>query len=420
MNNIHEPPLHHEDTSPSLVVRPPGLRRQRSRAGWQSALAWMSLLGAGLFTLGTMALLVLPMPDTPSTPPPATTAGDSVIQQPTTLPTQDSSGVTIPTDSPVMEVQAGDAQVVNPAMLDVLLTTPIPQDGTRFTLNYDPFTVIKGDRPRSNFVEYTIVKGDTIDAISRRYNLKPESIAWCNDRRIIFVLRVGDILRIPPTDGVCHNVLGTRQETVAQIAAQYKIANPLDIIDFPLNNLYGSSPDTVLLGGMSLFIPGGEAEPITWSPGYDAKTDENGRLLTVAFAAGQAGSCGDVPAGGGAFWSNPLPSGKWVRGFYAGHTGIDLSAPIGTPVYAANSGPVLFSGLSRWGYGEAVVLAHGPISTLYGHMSQRNLRCGQIANVGDVVGLVGSTGNSSGPHLHFEIRFNDVPQNPSATAGIGW
>jgi murein DD-endopeptidase MepM/ murein hydrolase activator NlpD len=408
MNNIHESPPYHEDTRPSPV---------RSRGGWQRVLARLSLLGAGLFTLGTMALLVLPMPDTAPTPPPATTTGNSVIQQPTT---QDSSVVTIPTDSPVIELQSGVVPTVNPAMLDVLLTTPIAQDGTHFTLNYDPFTVINEDRPRSTFVEYKSVEGDTIDAIALRYNLKPESIAWCNNRRIIQVLRVGDVLTIPPTDGVCHNVMGTRQETVAQIAEKYKVANPLDIIEFPLNNLYGTDPNAILLGGMMLFVPGGEGEYITWTPGYNAETDENGRLLTVTFAPGQAGSCGNVPAGGGAYWSNPLPTGKWVRGFNFGHPGLDLAAPTGTPVYAANSGPVLFSGFSRWGYGEMILLGHGAMSTLYGHLSVRNLRCEQIANVGDVIGLVGSTGDSTGPHLHFEIRFNDVPQNPSATAGIGW
>jgi murein DD-endopeptidase MepM/ murein hydrolase activator NlpD len=419
MTNIIEPPINHDDTSPSLITRPPGLQRRRS-SGWQSTIAWMSLIGAGLFTLGTIALLLMPAPaePTPTLMPPTT--DNTVVQAPTTQPTEDTTLVEIPTDSPVIEIQPGDATTLDGAMLDILLTTPIAPDGTRFTLNYDPFTIITSDRPRSSFVNYTIVKGDTIDAISRRYNLKSESIAWCNDRRIIFVLRVGDVLTIPPMDGTCHTVIGTRQETVTQLAEKYKVANPLDIIDFPLNNLYGTDPNEPLLGGLTLFIPGGEAEAITWSPGYNTEKDENGNVVSVAFAAGQAGSCGNVAAGGGAFWSNPLPGGKWVRGFYAGHTGIDLSAAIGTPIYAANSGPVLFSGLSRWGYGEAIVLAHGPFSTLYGHMSARNVSCGQAVNVGDIIGLVGSTGNSSGPHLHFEIRYNDVPQNPSSTPGIGW
>jgi murein DD-endopeptidase MepM/ murein hydrolase activator NlpD len=387
--------------------------------------AWLSLLGAAALTLGAVALLLLPGPA--PAPRPAVTVTVAVAATevagvatatppPTLLPAE--TLPTLPPDAAPALVVAAEA-TLSPQQRQALLAAPLLQEGSRFTLNYDPFTVIKGDRPRSSFVQYTIVRGDTIDAISRRYNLKSESIAWCNDRRIIFVLRVGDVLTIPPTDGVCHRVLGTREETVAELATTYKVANPLDIIDFPLNNLYGTDPTARLPGGLTVFIPGGEGEPITWNPGYNAEKDENGNVVSVTFAAGQAGSCGNVPAGGGSFWGNPLPGGRWVRGFYAGHTGIDLSAPVGTPVYAAQTGPVLFSGFSRWGYGEAIVLAHGAFSTLYGHMSQRNLGCGQVAVVGQVIGLVGSTGNSTGPHLHFEVRFNDVPMNPSGL-GTGW
>jgi murein DD-endopeptidase MepM/ murein hydrolase activator NlpD len=107
-----------------------------------------------------------------------------------------------------------------------------------------------------------------------------------------------------------------------------------------------------------------------------------------------------------------------VRGFFAGHSGVDISASTGTPIYAANSGPVLFSGTSRVGYGLAVVLGHGPFSTLYAHMSQRNVDCGQFVNVGQIVGLVGSTGISSGPHLHFEIQYNGAAQDPTLTIGF--
>ncbi|MEL6527108.1 MAG: M23 family metallopeptidase, partial [Chloroflexota bacterium] len=115
------------------------------------------------------------------------------------------------------------------------------------------------------------------------------------------------------------------------------------------------------------------------------------------------------------------PNGRWVRGFYAGHSGIDLSAPTGTPIYAANSGNVIFSGFSRWGYGNAVVIEHGGVySTLYGHMSSIAVGCGQFVSVGQVIGLVGNTGNSSGPHLHFEIMVSGEAINPSGTPGIGW
>ena len=109
-----------------------------------------------------------------------------------------------------------------------------------------------------------------------------------------------------------------------------------------------------------------------------------------------------------------------MRGFYAGHSGLDLSAPQGTPILAANSGPVLYAGWNSWGYGNTVVIGHGPFSTLYGHMSSTAVACGGSVSAGQVIGYVGSTGNSSGPHLHFEIRYQNQPQDPSQTPGIGW
>ncbi len=99
------------------------------------------------------------------------------------------------------------------------------------------------------------------------------------------------------------------------------------------------------------------------------------------------------------------------------HTGIDYGVPYGTPIKAANSGKVIYSG---WygGYGKVVILDHGsctgsPTTTLYAHMSKQNVSAGQNVVRGDIVGYVGSTGYSTGPHLHFEVRINGKPQNPN-------
>lgn len=99
------------------------------------------------------------------------------------------------------------------------------------------------------------------------------------------------------------------------------------------------------------------------------------------------------------------------------HTGIDYAAPYGKAIKAVEAGKVIQAG---WlgGYGKAVIIFHGKgVSTLYGHMSQINVETGQMVRKGDVIGLVGSTGLSTGPHLHFEVRIDGVPRDPAAYIG---
>lgn len=438
MTQIPEPPIHEDDTSPSIAVRPADFdarvaqvqQDNRASQGWQRAAGWVSLLGAGLFTIATLVVLFLPNNPPPDTPDVVSNESDvQTTVGPTAVPATDAPIVptVVPTDVTTDNTDVATTgnlpPIIAPEQLSVNQTAPDLGSSLLQQLEYAPFTVIDTDRPRSGFIDYVVVQGDTMDAISTRYGLQRESLAWCNDRRIVLVLRPGDVLRIPPVDGACHQVFGTREETIAQIAEQYNVDDPFVIIDSEYNRSQlppNVTPDDILLGGTNLFIPGGEGPVISWNVASQ-ETDASGSVVSVSFANGQSGSCGSVTPGGGAAWANPLPNGRWVRGFYAGHSGIDLSAPTGTPIFAANSGNVIFSGFSRWGYGEAIVIEHGGIySTLYGHMSSRAVSCGQFVSVGSVIGYVGSTGNSSGPHLHFEIMVNGEAINPSGTPGIGW
>jgi len=112
------------------------------------------------------------------------------------------------------------------------------------------------------------------------------------------------------------------------------------------------------------------------------------------------------------------PTTYWFEPPYAGyphfHTGIDLVAPFGTAVYAADDGMVALVGSSSSGYGNYVVIAHaGGFDTLYGHLSTALVKVGQTVTQGTVVGLEGSTGNSTGPHLHFELRIGQRPVDPT-------
>ena len=301
---------------------------------------------------------------------------------------------------------------------ELLATPPEPIDARQLLqntgLSYDPFTIVP-NRSRSRMLTYAVVRGDTIDAIANRFGISRETIAWCNSPRKAQILLPGDTLNVPPGDGACHTVLASQGKDIRAIANQYDLDDPYDIIDASANELPDISPETQLPSGKRLFIPGGVGTIITWN----APVEEDSAGNVIAFARGHPNSCGAV-AGGGTFWSNPLPNGTYVRGFYAGHSGIDISAPTGTAILAANGGPVLYAGWNSWGYGYTVVIGHGPFSTLYGHMSRLAVRCGNFVVAGQVIGYVGSTGNSSGPHLHFEIRYRNQPQDPSQTLGVGW
>ena len=94
------------------------------------------------------------------------------------------------------------------------------------------------------------------------------------------------------------------------------------------------------------------------------------------------------------------------------HTGVDFGAPMGTPIHAAADGTVVFAG-PRGGYGNCTIIDHGnSLATLYGHQSVIGVTVGQKVTKGQVIGKVGSTGMSTGPHLHFEVRVNGTPVNP--------
>lgn len=401
------------DTHPTQAVRP--------IASWRRTAGLFSLLGAVGFTFATVLVLLSPAPS-PAPAPTATGQVSSVLTQaPTILPTDVPVSV-VPQTNPADTVDLQPTISPDQAVL-MLGAAPaaVPQPvSAEVTYNaYDPFTRVP-DRPRSEVIQYQAVQGDSINSIAQRFGLKPETIAWSNDRRIIEVLRPGDLINILPVDGVYHQTIGDK--TIAEIAKQYKVeANT--IIDSEYNKLYGLSPDTVLPSGTWIVVPGGQAEPITWNPtvtrqkvaGASGKT--GGEYIT--FAPGQAGSCGQVlNPGGGARWVNPLPGAVFVRGFSLWHTGVDLAAPIGTSVAAANGGRVIFAGWNDWGYGYAVVLAHGPFTTLYGHLSAIYVHCGQDVVPGQQIAAVGTSGNSTGPHLHFEIRYNDQPTDPAATIGF--
>ncbi|MBC7810069.1 MAG: LysM peptidoglycan-binding domain-containing M23 family metallopeptidase [Burkholderiales bacterium] len=436
--HFDEPPISPDDTHPTQTFRAVSMddalananaarRNQASVPMWRRTMGLLSLLVAVGLTVATTVLLLTP-PDAQPVPEPSPLP--AFTEEPIVLP---------PTPTPLpTEIVQQDEQIeqVIPPLPDLQPTISVEQIGQilsqppqAITVGngiavvrdlYNPFTLIP-DRARSEVIEYEIVTGDTIYTLAERFGISPESIGWCNDRQLIMALRPGRTLNIPPVDGACQSAIGSR--SIADYAADYFV-DPYDIIDADFNGLFGASPDTVPPSGMFLVIPGGTAEQISWNPpvvrtGGDGSNGSSG-AGTIAFAPGDPGSCGPQPNSGGVFWAPPLPAGAYtfMRGFDGTHSGVDLAASVGTTVYAANGGTVIFAGWSTWGYGYTVVLAHGPYTTLYGHLSSFSVSCGRTMYPGDPIGAVGTSGNSSGPHLHFEIRYLDSPTNPTATMGF--
>lgn len=392
----------------------------RARSGGRG-LGALALAGAAI--LAALAVVIVLQPDRRPAPalPTATepsTLGIAAVEYPTPLPTIPPT----PTLPPVEWVRpTADPQTIAAALERPLAVAMADKTIAR---QVDPLTIIP-ERPRSTVITYTVKKGDNLRDIAARFGLDENTIIWSNDRFYVNAMRVGLELNILPVDGVYHHVQGT--QTIAEIAEMYQV-DPYAIIDSEFNTLFGAKPETVLPEGLWVIVPGGtgSTEPIYWDPGIVmAKTSTDGSnpvgtgisvgADVAAFAVGDPGSCGkQVVSGGSPPVSPPLYARyRITQDFSWNHGGIDLAVPPGTPVFAAGGGTVIFSGMSTWGYGYTVVIAHGSTLSLYGHLNGAFVSCGQTVTAGQNIAVTGNSGRSSGPHLHFEIRGpGGAPVNP--------
>lgn len=231
---------------------------------------------------------------------------------------------------------------------------------------------------------YVVREGDTLSQIAKLFGVSVNTIIWANaDISRGDLIRKGQTLVILPVNGVQYTV--KKGDTPASIAKKFN-GDARDILDF---NGLTSGGD--LTEGMDIMVPNGEIE----APKYSAEPKYN-----APRAQEYAG-----------YYMKPV-NGRKTQGIH-GYNGVDLAAPYGTPVVAAATGDVLISKSAGWngGYGQYIVVQHqNGTQTLYAHLSKNIVWSGWHIVQGQIIGYVGSTGKSTGSHLHFEIRGG--PRNP--------
>ena len=264
-------------------------------------------------------------------------------------------------------------------------------------------------RPREDIVQYTVDKGDSIFGIAKKFDIDPETILWANYDTLNddpHMIEIGLKLNIPAVDGVLHK--WKEGDTLESVAARYK-ATVEDILLWPGNNLDITNPqiepDTLVM------VPNGQREFQQWVVPTIARGPAGVNKSIIGPGACETGEGG---AYGSGFFIWPAAN-QYLSGndFWSGHLAIDIAAGTGAPVYASDSGAVVYAGPISGGYGNMVMSDHGNgCQTLYAHLSQITTRCGASVYQGSTIGLAGSTGRSTGPHLHFEIRYFGSFVNP--------
>jgi len=231
---------------------------------------------------------------------------------------------------------------------------------------------------------YTVRAGDDLSHIAEMYGVTVNTIMWANDITKATSIREGQTLVILPIVGVRHTVKSG--DTISTIAKKYE-GDADEILAY--NQLEVES----LKVGSVIVVPGGAMHTAP----------------VVATAKPVRTSGGS--SSGGKWLTHPAPGSTKTQGVH-GYNGVDMGAPVGTPIRAAAAGKVIVSKGSGWngGYGQYIVIRHSNgVQTLYAHLSRNDVGVGAYVSQGQVIGGMGNTGKSTGPHLHFEVRGGSNP-----------
>jgi len=275
------------------------------------------------------------------------------------------------------------------------------------------FETIIPSRPRVDVITYTVKQGDTLFDIADSYGIKPETLLWGNFEVLQdnpHLLSPDQVLNILPTNGVYYQ--WHSGDNVERIADEFKTDAKL-ILDYPGNHFdltqitegkVNLEPETWII------VPEGKRPIKDWGP--PAITRSNPASARY-YGEGSCGSIYEGAIGNGTFvWPT---ANRSISGYNFSeiHRAIDIGGTTGDGIVAADGGVVVFAGWSNYGYGYLIVVDHGNgYQTAYAHLSAVAVTCGQSVFQGGYIGAMGSTGNSTGPHLHYELIYNGAKLNP--------
>lgn len=274
-------------------------------------------------------------------------------------------------------------------------------------LSLDALTDFKtsvSEKPRSEIIEYEVKSGETLSQIAQKFKIDVDTIKWANDLTSDTV-KPGQKIKILPVSGVAHTVKSG--DSLDSVAKKYDTEQQ-GILDFPFNDI---PDDFKLKVGQLLIVPEGRP-PETKTP---AKAKPQPQYLANDPAGGKTNNGPSFSAPGGGSFSWPT-TGQISQGFAWYHPGADIASRAAPPVIAAAGGTVVVAGWpDNYGYGNRVMVDHGNgYQTLYAHLSNIYVSVGQKVSKGQAVGKMGTTGRSTGIHLHFEIRYKGIAVNPLA------
>jgi murein DD-endopeptidase MepM/ murein hydrolase activator NlpD len=250
------------------------------------------------------------------------------------------------------------------------------------------------DKMRDKIIEYKVQEGDTVSSIAEKFGVSTDTIRWQNSLASKDSIKVGQTLEILPITGVAHKV--KKGDTVYSISKYYD-TNAQGIVDFPFNTFANDETFELAIGQVVIVPDGIKPSEVLWQP-----------LARVKQTTPDAGT---ITASGVFVWPT---NGTISQRFAWYHKGLDIANKAAPNILAADSGTVIVAGWPDGsGYGNRVIIDHGNgYRTLYAHMSRVSVVAGQTVARGNVIGQMGSTGRSTGTHLHFEVIKNGVYLDP--------